>query len=240
MPALAVVTVLAGGVLLPPAPAPPRDAPPAASPAPRQALAIDVRGCGWFLAYDTGVLRTLDRSPAVAALDDGRRAVLRSAVLGNTARLREALAAGAPADVVAPGFDHTPLSAAVAARCASAVTALLDAGADPDLRLPGLESPLAWAVLVGDAGIVGQLLAAGADPGAVSSSGTPLPELAALLGHADIAAALDRAAASAASRLTPARPLRRAGRDRAGAPAGSRPPRRWGAAGSGPGRRAVA
>ncbi|MGF1646762.1 MAG: hypothetical protein ACFCVF_07570, partial [Kineosporiaceae bacterium] len=127
-----------------------------------------------------------------AGLDQGRRAVLRTAVLGDTRRLREALAAGAPADVVAPGFDHTPLTAAVAARCASAVTALLEAGADPDLRLPGLESPLAGAVLVGDAGIVEQLLAAGADPGTVTSSGATVQEVAAVLGHDDVVAVLDR------------------------------------------------
>lgn len=197
---LAVAAVLTGGLLLPAAPGPVAGRPPdalaaggPASPEPRQVLAVDVRGCGWFLAYDTGVLRSLDRSPAVAALDDGRRAVLRAAVLGDTRRLREALAAGAPADVVAPGFDHTPLTAAVAARCASAVTVLLDAGADPDLRLPGLEPPLAAAALVGDAGIAGQLLAAGADPDAVTSSGTPVREVAALLGHDDVVAVLARA-----------------------------------------------
>ncbi|MGF1663966.1 MAG: hypothetical protein ACFCVG_16145, partial [Kineosporiaceae bacterium] len=186
---LAVAAALAGGLFLPAAPAP--TAPDAAAGAVPPARAVDVRGCGWFLAYDTGVLRSLDRSPAVAALDDGRRAVLRSAVLGDTRRLREALAAGAPADVVAPGFDHTPLTAAVAARCASAVTVLLDAGADPGLRLPGLESPLAAAVLVGDAGIARQLVAAGADPDAVTSSGVPVREVAILLGQADVVAVLD-------------------------------------------------
>jgi hypothetical protein len=197
---LAVAVTLAGGLSLPAAPGAPAPPPAGASattaPDPRQVRAVDVRGCGWFLAYDTGVLRRLDRSPAVAALDDGRRTVLRSAVLGDTRRLREALAAGAPADVVAPGFDHTPLTAAVAARCASAVTVLLDAGADPDLRLPGLESPLAAAVLVGDARIAGQLLAAGAEPDPVTSSGLPVREVAVLLGHDDVVAVLSRADAA--------------------------------------------
>lgn len=146
-------------------------------------LAVDQRGCGWYLAYEPSLLRAVDRSRAVDDLAPEQRRLLRAAVIGDTDDIQELLAAGAPADVVAPGFPYTPLTVSVSARCSLAVHLLLDAGADPDLRLPGEDPPLAVAVLVGDASSVTALLDAGADPDASTADGVAVRDLAQILGR---------------------------------------------------------
>lgn len=155
---------------------------PAATPA-TGPLAVDQRGCGWYLAYEPSLLRALDRSPAVDDLAPEQQRLLRAAVLGDTDDIRASLAAGVPADVVAPGFPYTPLTVSVSSQCALAVDLLLDAGADPDLRLPGEDPPLAVAVLVDDVASVRGLLDAGADPDASTAEGVAVRDLAGILGR---------------------------------------------------------
>lgn len=144
-------------------------------------LAVDQRGCGWYFAYEPGLLRTFGRSPGVADLEPEQRRLLRAAVIGNTDRMRSALAAGAPADVVAPGFPYTPLTVSVSSQCISAVELLLREGADPDLRLPGENPPLVVAVLVDDPPSAAALLEAGADPTVTGADGVPVRDLARIL-----------------------------------------------------------
>lgn len=153
-------------------------------------VAVDSRGCGWFLAYEPDVLRALRDSPAADSLPAPSRRLLDAAVLGKTQAVSAELDAGADPDVVVPGFDHTPLTAAVAARCGALVDVLLAAGADPDLSAPGREPPLVLAVVVDDADIARELLAAGADPAATNRDGVDVAGLARLYDRQDVLAVL--------------------------------------------------
>ena len=156
---------------------------PAGPPFAAESLAVDQRGCGWSLAYEPSLLSAFDASSAVDDLPPEQRGLLRAAVLGDTDVIRASLVAGVPADVVAPGFPYTPLTVSVSSRCPLAVDLLLDAGADPDLRLPGENPPLAVAVLVGDAPSVTALLDAGADPDVSTADGVAVRDVAEILGR---------------------------------------------------------
>ncbi len=154
------------------------------------ARAVDLRGCGWFVAYDPPVVLAVDAALDGSRLDDSSRRVLRTAVTGQVAALRAALTAGAAPDVVVPGFDYTPLTASVSARCAEATRTLLDAGASPNLALPGRQAPLSVAVSVADSDAVTLLLQAGADPDKPGNDGLSARDLADILGDPAVLEAL--------------------------------------------------
>jgi hypothetical protein len=165
---------------------------------------IDARGCGWFFAYEPDVLRALRENPATTGLAPSPRRLIESAVLGETAAVRDELDTGTDPDIVVPGFDYTPLTAAVSARCRPLVDTLLTAGADPDLRAPGREPPLVLSVLLDDPGTAERLLDAGADPTITSADGIDIVTLARLLGRDDILIAFARAGVPDPIRSDPA------------------------------------
>jgi ankyrin repeat protein len=71
----------------------------------------------------------------------------------------------------------TALHAAAAAGRADLVQALLDYGADPNVRQLGGFTPLHAAVHLGDQAMAQALLAAGADPGARTDDGSTPDDL---------------------------------------------------------------
>jgi hypothetical protein len=82
---------------------------------------------------------------------------------GDVALLEEAMAGGAPPDLVNQNGDSLVMLAAYHGHTA-AVAVLLDAGASPDLLNDRGQTPLAGAVFKGYAAVAEVLLAAGADP----------------------------------------------------------------------------
>jgi uncharacterized protein len=89
-----------------------------------------------------------------------------------------------------------PIHSAVAGRHGGVVGALLDAGADPNVRQRHGWTPLQGAAEHGDVETVDRLLSAGADPGATNDDGVAAADLARSGGHTDLAERLDTLAAT--------------------------------------------
>ena len=108
--------------------------------------------------------------------------------------------AGADIHLPAKGFGTvTPLHAAVAGRNPDTVEALLNAGANPNVRQQGGYTPLHSAANNGDARCTRLLLDHGADASLKSDDGKTPIDLATLRGHAAIAALLERNRAAGAA-----------------------------------------
>lgn len=98
--------------------------------------------------------------------------LVRAARTGEVDALRALIAAGARVDERDPGGrGWTPLFHAIHKRQAGAVHTLLEAGADPNLRLERGGTPLMYAAAYGDVAIVRDLLEHGADPRARRRNG---------------------------------------------------------------------
>src|SRR3954453_23156550 len=113
------------------------------------------------------VLRThLEGDPEAltARTPEGFTALHLAAFFGGGAAVRMLLAAGAPADADADNDrDVRPLHSAPAAGDHDAVRALLEAGADPNVRQQGGYTPLLQAAHADDPELTGMLLEHGAD-----------------------------------------------------------------------------
>lgn len=110
---------------------------------------------------------------------DGFTALHLAAFFGGAETVRALLAAGADADADADNpLEVRPLHSAVASRDRGAVAALLEAGADPDVRQRGGFTPLHGAAHAGDAEMVELLLASGADASLTTDDGKDAKALA--------------------------------------------------------------
>jgi uncharacterized protein len=89
------------------------------------------------------------------------------------------------------GLGVTPLQSAVAGRDLEAVRAILDAGAEVDVREQAGFTPLHAAAQNGDGDIARLLLERGADPGARSDTGATAADLAREGGHEEVLALLE-------------------------------------------------
>jgi len=126
------------------------------------------------------------RTPAAASLD-----LIEPAKLGQLARVKELIAAGAPVDAVdRRGF--TPLMWAAAGGQIEMVRLLLEAGAAADRRASDGTSALMLASANGFADVVRALIARGANV-AAARGGATAQQLAAARGHAATAALLAQA-----------------------------------------------
>ena len=126
------------------------------------------------------------RTPAAASLD-----LIEPAKLGQLARMKELIAAGAPVDAVdRRGF--TPLMWAAAGGQIEMVRLLLEAGAAADRRASDGTSALMLASANGFADVVRALIARGANV-AAARGGATAQQLAAARGHAATAALLAQA-----------------------------------------------
>ena len=126
------------------------------------------------------------RTPAAASLD-----LIEPAKLGQLARVKELIAAGAPVDAVdRRGF--TPLMWAAAGGQIEMVRLLLEAGAVADRRASDGTSALMLASANGFADVVRALIARGANV-AAARGGATAQQLAAARGHAATAALLAQA-----------------------------------------------
>jgi uncharacterized protein len=107
-----------------------------------------------------------------ARTPEGFTALHLAAFFGGGAAVRALLAAGAPADGDADNVQRVrPLHSAVAALDHDAVHALVDAGADPNVRQQGGFTPLLAATHADEPGLVKMLLAHGADPALAADDG---------------------------------------------------------------------
>lgn len=87
---------------------------------------------------------------------------------------------------------YTPLHSAIDGGDIEVLRRLLDAGADPDARDVYDETPLAWTAINGRPAMAKILLQAGADPGIRTVWGETPAQLASRLGHANVAAVIDK------------------------------------------------
>jgi ankyrin repeat protein len=110
---------------------------------------------------------------------DGFTALHLAAFFGGRETVEALLAAGADADADAENpLRVRPLHSAVASRDAGSVKALLEAGADPNVRQQGGFTPLHGAAHAGDAEMVRMLLDHGADPALTTDDGKDAQALA--------------------------------------------------------------
>jgi uncharacterized protein len=110
---------------------------------------------------------------------DGFTALHLAAFFGGAATVRALLAAGADADADdANPFKVRPLHSAVAVRDHDATRALLEAGANPDVRQQGGYTPLHSAAHNDDAELVRLLLDHGADPALRTDDGQTAADMA--------------------------------------------------------------
>lgn len=131
-----------------------------------------------------------------AVSPDGNFPLGLAAYFGHAGTVRLLLDRGA--DVHRPAQNSMkvqPLHAAVAARSAETITALLDSGADPNARQQVGYTPLMGAAAAGRDDLVDLLLARGADPLLMSEDGKDAASLAQDHGHAELAARLRTASA---------------------------------------------
>jgi uncharacterized protein len=107
-----------------------------------------------------------------ARTPEGFTALHLAAFFGGAPAVRVLLAAGAPADADADNERSVrPLHSATASRDHDAVRALLEAGADPNVRQQGGYTPLLQAAHADDPELAELLLAHGADRTAVADDG---------------------------------------------------------------------
>ena len=113
-----------------------------------------------------------DPDALTARTPEGFTALHLAAFFGGGAAVRALLAAGAPADGDAENVQRVrPLHSAAAALDHDAVHALLDAGADPNVRQQGGFTPLLAAAHADDPGLAKMLLTHGADPALAADDG---------------------------------------------------------------------
>lgn len=106
---------------------------------------------------------------------------------GIPSRLRRALAEATPGAIDARDeHGRTPLYVAVFRDWPTAVSILLDAGANPDIPIPSGEVPLVRATIIGNSSIAKALLSAGADPSVPKQSGASAIHFAVQSGNADL------------------------------------------------------
>ncbi len=121
---------------------------------------------------EAAALGELDGLDPGARGADGFTALHLAAFFGGADAVKALLAAGAPADADAENpLRVRPLHSAVASRDAESVRALLEAGADPNVRQQGGFTPLHGAAHAGDAELVRMLLDHGADPALETDDG---------------------------------------------------------------------
>ena len=140
-----------------------------------------------------GQLLAADPSQANAVAPDGHVPLALAAFFGHPAMVRLLLAHRA--DVTAAARNDMkvqPLHAAVAARNLECVTAILDAGADPNARQQAGYTPLMGAASAGRDDLADLLLSRGADPALVSDEGKTAAVIAEEHGHGALAARLGR------------------------------------------------
>lgn len=115
---------------------------------------VVVRPCGSLAAeYDTAWRQEL------AARDE----LIYALAIGDLDRARELVEAGHDVNVALEDLWLTPLVAAVDSGCGSAVDWLLEAGAEPGLRV-GTVEPILYAARWGQVTVIERLLETGADP----------------------------------------------------------------------------
>lgn len=120
---------------------------------------IDVldRPCGSLVAENDATWRQ-----GLAAKDE----LIYTLAIGDLDRARELVDAGHDVNVALEDLWLTPLVAAVDSGCGSAVDWLLEAGAEPGLRVGAIE-PILVAARWGQASVIERLLKAGSDPNTV-------------------------------------------------------------------------
>jgi ankyrin repeat protein len=119
-----------------------------------QLVDVDYRPCGSLAAEYNATWRQ-----QVAAQDE----LVYTLAIGDLDRARELVDAGHDVNVALEDMWLTPLVAAVDSGCGSAVDWLLEAGAEPGLRVGDVE-PILLAARWGQASVIELLLEAGADP----------------------------------------------------------------------------
>ncbi len=139
-------------------------------------------------------------SPAL--LVTGYRGLMDATFAGNTAKMKEAIGAGADLNVRIDAV--TPLEWAVAGGHAEAVALLLDSGANPNKAGANRQTPLMTAAAAGLAEISRLLLQHGADRGARNAAGQTAADLAKRESHPNVVALLNAASVPAATTVSPA------------------------------------
>jgi ankyrin repeat protein len=136
-------------------------------------------------------LLATDASLANAVAPDGHFPLGLAAFFGRASTVRLLLAHGASVAAAAQNaMQVQPLHAAVAGRSADCVTAILDAGADPNARQQVGYTPLMGAASAGRDDLVDLLLQRGADPLLVNDEGKSAAVIASEHGHTALGARL--------------------------------------------------
>ena len=163
----------------------------------RDALLADGAELGVLEAAALGredrLTELLDADPAAidARSDEGFRPLEIAAFFGHPGAVRLLLARGGSADGDGENaFRIRPLHAAAAASSLDAVTALLEAGADPNHPQNGGFTPLHAAAHRDDVELARVLLAHGADPARTTDDGRTAKDIATADGSSRVAALL--------------------------------------------------
>jgi ankyrin repeat protein len=157
-----------------------------------------------FEAAAVGDVRRLrelvtDRAAANTWSSDGFSLLHLAAFFGQPEAVRFLVAQGADIEAVARNqrlaAEARPLHSAVAAQERDVITALLDAGADPNSRQHGGYTPLLEAAQLGNVKLVDLLLAHGASASDRLGDGSSASDLARKAGNERLAERLEKAAA---------------------------------------------
>jgi uncharacterized protein len=138
------------------------------------------------------VAAVLDDDPGLARAwtPDGFTALHYAGFFGDVESARSLIAAGADVNAIArnPRLAVAPIHSAAASRQNETVRALLDAGADPNLRQENGFVALHAAAQHGDRELAELLLERGADPSAATGDGRTAESIARDEGHDELAA----------------------------------------------------